>query len=496
MSLRLIALGLVTSLWIVTGSQEGTKLSAQARGVDRSGVPRLTSTWGEDGVARASNTKQAMLSQEPREAVSFDTPLDAPRRARADRPTYVPGHIVVKFAENVSDRAIRAMSAFVGASAVTEPSYADFSYLMIPADTDPVEAAAMLRGQPGVVYAEADAAIYPDYEPNDPLYKYQWGLQKLDMPRAWDINRGTSGKVTVAVLDTGVAYLTKGAMAQAPDLAGTAFVPGWDFVWNDSEPVDLDGHGTHVTGSIAQTTNNNVGVAGMAFNVKIMPIKVIYTDWDDAWDAPYPYGSSTAARAIRYAVDNGARVMNMSFGAKASNQATLDAMQYAIGKGAFLVVSAGNEGVAQNVATWPAAYCKDLDGAIAVAALDYNYQRAPYSTHRDYVEIAAPGGNIAADANHDGYPDGILQQTFDEAAQASGIFNRFAYRFWQGTSMAAPHVTALAALLMDQGITSPVAIEAAMKKFATDLGPAGRDNDTGYGAIEPRATLRGLGVAR
>jgi serine protease len=251
-----------------------------------------------------------------------------------------------------------------------------------------------------------------------------------------------------------------------------------------------------VTGSIAQTTNNNVGVAGMAFNVKIMPIKVIYTDWDDAWDAPFPYGLSTVARAIRYAVDNGARVMNMSFGAKASNQATLDAMQYAIGKGAFLVVSAGNEGVAQNVATWPAAYCKDLDGAIAVAALDYNYQRAPYSTHRDYVEIAAPGGNIAADANHDGYPDGILQQTFDEAAQASGIFNRFAYRFWQGTSMAAPHVTALAALLMDQGITSPVAIEAAMKKFATDLGPAGRDNDTGYGAIEPRATLRGLGVAR
>jgi len=456
----------------------------------------LTGPLGEDGVARASNIKQAMLSQAPREAVSFDTPLDAPRRARADRPTYVPGHIVVKFAENVPDRAIRTMSAFVGATAITEPSYADFSYLMIPPDSDPAEAAATLSGQPGVVYAEADAAIYPDYEPNDPLYKYQWGLQKLDMPRAWDINRGTSGKIIVAVLDTGVAYLTKGAMVQAPDLAGTVFVPGWDFIWNDSEPVDLDGHGTHVTGSIAQTTNNNVGVAGMAFNVKIMPVKMIPTDWDDAWDAPYPYGSSTAARAIRYAVDNGARVMNLSFGAKAPNQATFDAMQYAIGKGAFLVVSAGNEGDAQNVATWPASYCKDLAGAISVAALDFNYQRAPYSTHRDYVEIAAPGGNTAADANSDGYADGILQQTFDDAAQASGVFNRFAYMFRQGTSMAAPHVTALAALLMDQGITSPVAIEAAMKKFATDLGPAGRDNDTGYGAIEPRATLRGLGVAR
>jgi serine protease len=230
--------------------------------------------------------------------------------------------------------------------------------------------------------------------------------------------------------------------------------------------------------------------------VKIMPVKVLYTDWDDAWGAPYPYGSSTVARAIRYAVDNGARVMNLSFGAKASNQAILDAMQYAIGKGAFLVVSAGNDGDAQNVPTWPASYCKDLAGAIAVAALDYNYQRAPYSTHRDYVEIAAPGGNTAADANGDGYPDGILQQTFDDAAQASGIFNRFTYPFWQGTSMAAPHVTAFAALLMDQGITSPAAIEAAMKKFATDLGPAGRDDDTGYGAIEPRATLRGLGVAR
>jgi len=496
MSFRLIALGLVTSLWIVTGSQEGTGLGAQARGTDRSRVPRQSAPIREDGVARASNTKQAMLSQPPREAVSFDTPIDSPRHARADRPTYVPGHIVVKFAENVSDRAIRAMSAFVGASAITEPSYADFSYVMIPPDSDPVEAAAILRGQPGVIYAEADAALYPDYEPNDPLYKYQWGLQKLDMPRSWDINRGTSGKITVAVLDSGVAYLTKGAMVQAPDLAGTAFVPGWDFIWNDNEPVDLDGHGTHVTGTIAQTTNNNVGVAGMAFNVKIMPIKVLYAEWDYAWDAPYPYGSSTLARGIRYAVDNGARVMNLSLGAKAPNQATLDAMQYAIGKGAFLVVSAGNDGNAQNVATWPASYCKDLDGAIAVAALDYNYQRAPYSTHRDYVEIAAPGGNTEADANHDGYADGILQQTFDGAAQESGIFNRFAYRFEEGTSMAAPHVTALAALLMDQGITSPVAIEAAMKKFATDLAPAGRDNDTGYGAIEPRATLRGLGVAR
>ena len=90
------------------------------------------------------------------------------------------------------------------------------------------------------------------------------------------------------MIDTGVAYLDQGATSKAPDLAGTTFKPGYDFVWDDDQPVDLDGHGTHVTGTVAETTNNNIGVAGLAFNVAIMPIKALFTDWDEALGAPVP----------------------------------------------------------------------------------------------------------------------------------------------------------------------------------------------------------------
>ncbi|MBE3072335.1 MAG: S8 family serine peptidase, partial [Acidobacteria bacterium] len=120
----------------------------------------------------------------------------------------------------------------------------------------------------------------------------------------------------------------------------------------------------------------------------------------------------------------------------------------------------------------------------------------PYSSIQDYVELAAPGGNTKVDLNGDGYVDGVVQQTYDSAYVSLGIFNRFGYILYQGTSMAAPHVSGLAALLMDQGITSPAAIEAAMKRYATDVGPAGRDNETGYGVINPKDTLRGLGLRR
>ncbi|MBK5298636.1 MAG: S8 family serine peptidase [Vicinamibacteria bacterium] len=115
----------------------------------------------------------------------------------------------------------------------------------------------------------------------------------------------------------------------------------------------------------------------------------------------------------------------------------------------------------------------------------------------DYVEIAAPGGDTTEDLNGDGYADGVLQQTIDfDAFLLTGRFDQFAYLFANGTSMASAHVAAMGALLVDQGVTDPKAVEAAIKRFATDLGPAGRDNEYGYGLINPRATLRGLGLAQ
>jgi serine protease len=455
--------------------------------------------WSSPGRLHAEqrSLKQALLAQPNRAADAPEVLRVGRRNARdASRLPYVPGHIVVKFADGVSPQAMSAMASGIGGQSVRGLHHADFVYVHIPADADPVARAAQMARMPGVIYAEPDARVYTMYRPNDPLYRYQWNLQKIDMERTWDVNRGAKNAVVVAVIDSGVAFQDKGALAQAPELKGVPFVSPFDFIWDDAEPFDLDGHGTHIAGTIAQATNNEAGTAGMSFNVSIMPIKAIFTEWDDALDAPFPYGASTVARAIRYAADNGAKVINLSIGSFLPNTATLEAMEYAIGKGAFLAAAAGNDGDAGNPPTYPAAYAKDLDGAMAVAAVDFNLARAPYSNANDYVEIAAPGGDNDQDLNEDEYADGILQQTLDPDAVSAGVFNQFIYAFEQGTSMATAHVSGLAALLVDQGITTPRAVEAAIKAFATDVGPKGRDDETGHGIINPRGTIRGLGLRR
>jgi serine protease len=444
------------------------------------------------------NAKQALFQVPHSRGVSADAPLARPRRepgTQAPLP-YIPGHIVVKFSADVTERAMGVLAVRAGGHRVVVPHHADFVYVEIDRHADPFAAAATLAGQPGVVYAEPDARVVPLFRPNDPLYEYQWHFHKLDMERTWRINQGARPAVTVAVIDTGVAYLDRGAFARAPELNGSAFARGYDFVWDDDEPLDLDGHGTHVTGTIAQVTNNNVGVAGMAFNVTIMPIKTIFTDWDEELDAPYPYGASTTARGIRFAADNGAKVINLSLGSFLPNTATRDALAYAIGKGVFIAIAAGNDGDGRNRPSYPAVYARDLDGAIAVGAVDFDLRRAYYSNVNDYVEIVAPGGDVTQDRNADGYGDGVLQQTLDFDEVEVGRFNRFAYIFDQGTSMATAHVSGFAALLIDQGVTSPLAVEAAIKRFATDIGPPGRDNETGHGLLNPRATIFGLGLRR
>jgi serine protease len=501
-SLRIVraarAVALVLGLALLAGSPAGdTGQSAPRLQVpDRSSDARAR-TVAPQTVSR--NAKQALLNGPHAPAVSTDRPeaFDNLARARtAERPLYVRGHIVVKVSSTVSAQTLQALASSIGAREVRRPTWADFHYLTIDPDADPVAAAAALAGRPGVIYAEADAAVFPTFTPNDEFYPFQWHFHNIDMPSAWGINQGASSSVTVAVLDTGVAFRNLGPFTVAPDLGGTMFVAPWDFIWEDADPVDLHGHGTHVTGTIAQTTNNNLGTAGIAFNARIMPLKVLVTEWDLELGAPVPHGASTVARGIRYAVDNGARVLNMSLGGFGPNTATEDALRYAVGQGAFVAVSAGNDGEDENRRSWPAAHAPDIPGVMAVAALDFDNNRAFYSSHHDYVTIAAPGGDVRVDRNQDGFADGVLQQTLRPEAVAAGIFNQYGFFFFQGTSMAAPHVAGFAALLMDQGITSPAAIEAAITRFARDLGTPGRNDETGHGVIRPRETLRGLGLAR
>jgi serine protease len=350
------------------------------------------------------------------------------------------------------------------------------------------------------------------------------------MERAWDIQPAAGSTITVAVLDTGVAYtnLTRTYHANAfrvdadgdvvvggnsgtqypslgdltlsfvaaPELGpSTRFVAPHDFIWNTDVPVDLDGHGTHVSGTIGQLTNNAIGTAGVAFNVKLMPVKVLDTEWDDIFGAP---GVGTDATV-------GAQVINMSLGRTGdagSAPAVEDAIRYAVSKGVFISIAGGNEFEDGNPMEVIAEIASRVQGAVSVAATDKNHNRAYYSSTGSYIELAAPGGSFR------GFDDegGILQQTLDldlvETFTSSPArfgpprFDALAYFYFTGTSSAAPHVSGVAAMLMQQGIRTPAAIEAALERFATDRGAAGRDNEFGYGEISARNTLIGLGVAR
>ena len=395
---------------------------------------------------------------------------------------------------------------------------------------DPEAAARLFRERGDVEFAQPDYRAHYDFHPNDPLFANQWNMGTLDMERAWDINPGATSTVIVAVLDGGMAYdtatyqyvarsVTVGSrrypalgrisvpFAAAPELAGpNRFVAPHDFIWDDTLPVDLDGHGTHVAGTIGQLTNNGVGVAGMAFNVRLMPVKVIGGDWDFIFGAPNEATTSVVAAGIRYAADNGAQVINMSLGFDGPGPlpAIEEALRYAVGKGAFVTVSAGNSYEDGNPEEALAEIAAKMDGVISVGAVGRNLDRAFYSSSRSSVEIAAPGGDFKVG----GESGGIIQQTYDpQAAVVDPLSNPvsayhaprsdiFRYDSYQGTSMAAPHVAGRAALLIQQGITKPAAIEAAIKRFATDRGAAGRDDDFGFGLISPRETLRGLGLTR
>jgi serine protease len=443
-----------------------------------------------------------------------------------DRP-YRADSLIVKFRPGTTGAARSAILALVDGSAAPDPPHADFHIVAVAGDTDPEAAALRLSAQADVQYAQARYRIGPTLVPNDPLYSRQWNFPAIDMERAWDINPGAASSIVVAVLDTGVAFRNAlvrynaaawraGALSfpalgtidvpstPAPDLAGPdRFVAPRDFIWGDNTPDDLDGHGTHVAGTIGQLTNNGVGVAGVAFNVRIMPVKVLDTIWDAVFGSPYFATDDVVAQGIRYAVDNGAKVINLSLGRTGSPAPVIhDAIVHATSRGTFVSVAAGNEFFRGNPLPRPADVGPEVEGAVTVGSIGPDRVRAGYSSTGSFVELVAPGG----DQTRNGTAGGVLQQTFDfdltdtyvfgPSRYRAPRFDVFTYQYLQGTSMAAPHVAGFAALLMQQGVTSPAAIEAVMKRYATDLGVPGRDSEYGFGLINPRAALRGMGLAR
>jgi len=202
------------------------------------------------------------------------------------------------------------------------------------------------------------------------------------------------------------------------------------------------------------------------------------------------------AEGLKYAADNGAKVINLSIGGPDS-EIVRDAVSYAVDKGAFVAIAAGNEFEEGNPTEFPAAFAPSIDGAMSVAAVGRSLRRAFYSNTGTHIEIAAPGGD-----DRDGGIDGMVWQTtlsFFDSDPATIIFPRFDRYVespYEGTSMASPHVAGVAALLMSQGVKNPAAVEALIRATARDLGSPGRDNEFGYGLIQPRAALFGRGFIK
>ena len=296
--------------------------------------------------------------------------------------------------------------------------------------------------------------------PDDPKYKYQWHMDQIHMPAAWRLQDGAGA--VVAVLDTGVAYEDYKGFHKVEDLEGIEFVKPYDFVDKDTHANDDHAHGTHVAGTIAQATHNGKGVAGVARHATIMPLKVLSGR-----------GSGSVggiADAIRYAADNGAKVINMSLGGRFPSKVLEKAVKYAHNKGVVVVCAAGNDG--RGKVSYPAAY----PGAFAVAATQYDESTTFYSNWGKAIDIAAPGGNTRVDQNGDGQPDGVLQNTI-----AVGDPSKSDYFAFMGTSMASPHAAGVAALVVAEGVTDPDAVEKILQETAREP-KTGKMSKERYGA--------------
>lgn len=290
--------------------------------------------------------------------------------------------------------------------------------------------------------------------PNDPDYPKQWNLRSINVEGAWSETKGSG--VTVAVIDTGISIV--------PDLKDTKFVKGYDFVNDRIEAADDNGHGTHVAGTIAQSTNNGYGVAGIAYEAALMPLKVLSGGGGGT--------VSDIAEAIKFAADNGADVINLSLGGSGESQLMQEAINYAHSKGVVVVAAAGNSG--DNSASYPARY----PHAIGVAALDAAGEKAPYSNFGAGVDISAPGGDTSV-----GKAGGILQNTIDPET------NTPIFAAYQGTSMAAPHVAGVAALVKAAGITEPDEVVNVIKQSARVVGEDPL-NHFGAGQLDAAAAVQ------
>ncbi len=316
-----------------------------------------------------------------------------------------------------------------------------------PRQTDGVFASSALDAvAPYLTYIEQDVVVTGDLAPNDPAFNsptQSYGQQIVKAPRGWNFSRGITDTV-IAILDTGITR-------EHPEFAGRV-LPGYDYINDDDDPADDHGHGTHVAGIAAAALNNGQGTAGICAQCSILPVKVLDSGNKGTW--------GTVAAGIYFAVDNGARVINLSLGATVSSRTLENAIQYAQDHDVLVVASAGNAG--SSTPYYPAA----LPYVVAVGATNDQDERWPLSNTGEHIDLMAPGFRIYS------------------------TYNNMDYAFMSGTSMAAPFITGLVGLLasFNPELTGAEIVDL-LTANADDLGEVGKDTEYGYGRINVHRTM-------
>jgi len=432
----------------------------------------------------------------------------ATKPPRTPAPDYVPGEVVVGYAPTKIAHATREIGT--AGSAIADGTEA-LQLVRVPKGRSIWQEIARLRRRPGVVYAVPDYVAHQagGWIPKDPGNAHhpqgwqamQWNFLPdvgIDAPDAWshmfaDHRPGGRG-VVVAVLDTGVAYRDWEGFREAPDFAWTHFVDPYDFIANNPYPLDREGHGTFVAGMIAESTNNKIGLTGLAYGAKIMPVRVLDADGNG--------DSVTIARGIRYAVTHGAQVINLSLEFDITVTASeipdiLSAIRFAHRHGVVVVAAAGND------SSLHLAYPAAAADVISVGATTRDRCIAAYSNSSAKLDLVAPGGGDDASLSTD--PDchplrnlpAVHQMTFRDFDSLTPGANptQFSLPPSYGTSMAAPEVSATAALVIASRVLgphpSPDKILARLEQTATPLGGGQPNPDYGYGLINAgAATLK------